>query len=130
MRAARGFTLVEILVALTLFAVVGGTLLQLFQSGLRTARLANDRTHAVLLARSKLTELQVHNNHEAGTSSGTLPNGYRWRVELITRETAGDKAKQRRLQPLDLVLTISWGDPGAEREFTLKSLLLSRKVDA
>lgn len=127
MRAARGFTLVEILVALTLFAVVGGTLLQLFQSGLRTARLANDRAHAVLLARSKLTELQAHNFHEPGTTSGTLPNGYRWQAVLELRDEAADR---RRLQPLDLVLTVSWGDPGAEREFTLQSLLLTRKVDS
>ena len=42
MKAARGFTLIEILVALTMFAVVGGALLQLFEGGLRASRQAAD----------------------------------------------------------------------------------------
>ena len=43
MRRSRGFTLIEILIALTMFAVIGGGLLQLFNQGLRAARLADDR---------------------------------------------------------------------------------------
>ena len=127
MRAARGFTLVEILVALTLFAVVGGTLLQLFQNGLRTARLSDAHTHGVLLARSKLTELQAHNQLQAGTLSGTFDNGYRWRA-VLGQIDSPDAETARRLQLLDLILTISWGEPGDEREFTLHSLLLSQRV--
>jgi general secretion pathway protein I len=128
-RAARGFTLVEILVALTLFAVVGGTLLQLFQSGLRTARLADAHTHAVLLARSKLTELQVHHHLQPGTLSGSFRDGYRWQAEL-TESPITDEGAPNWLQPLDLFLTISWGDPGDERELTLHSLLLTQKVES
>ena len=129
MKQARGFTLVEILVALTLFAVVGGSLLQLFQSGLRTARLAGEQTHAVLLARSKLTELQAYSHHQAGVSSGRLQGGYRWQAVLSPKADAGD-TERTRLKPLDLVLTITWGKAGEERKFSLQSLLLTRQVDS
>jgi len=123
----RGFTLVELLVALTLFAVVGGTLLQLFQDGLRTARLAAGHTHAVFLARSKLVELQAYDNLQPGTLAGAFDGGYRWQAVLVGNES--DNARQRSLiGPLDLELTVSWGDVGEVRSITLHSLLLTRQV--
>ena len=70
MNRGRGFTLLELLVALTLFAVVGGSLLQLFHSGLRTARLAGDQAHGVLRAEVAGGDvadhlLVVHEEHPA-----------------------------------------------------------------
>jgi prepilin-type N-terminal cleavage/methylation domain-containing protein len=121
----RGFTLVELLVALTLLAVVGGSLLQLFHSGLRAARLAGAQSHAVLLARSKLNELQAYQALQPGVLSGSFDDDYRWEA-VLTASPQPDSAEDRRLQPLDLVLTIGWGDAGDTRSFTLHSLLLSQ----
>ena len=127
MRRGRGFTLVELLVALTLLAVVGGSLLQLFHSGLRTARLADDQAHAVLLARSKLTELQAYPSLQPGALSGDLDDGYRWEALLAPHSDVGaTEAPTGPLQLLDLVLTISWGEAGEARAFTLHSLLLTQ----
>ena len=128
MNSARGFTLIEILVALTMFAVVGGTLLQLFTQGLRSTRIAGEHEYAVLLARSKLTELQAYTQLRPGSYSGTFDNGYRWRADLVPADTAisGENA---RLYGLDLDLTISWGDAGDERDFVLNSRLLTRWSD-
>ena len=132
MRMSRGFTLVELLVALTLFAVVGGTLLQLFQQGLRTARLAAGHTHAVFLARSKLTELQAYEQLRPGTLSGSFDDGYRWQALLVGEERS-DTGHHRRLRPLELSLTVSWGDDegvGEGRSVTLHSLLLTRYAES
>ena len=132
MRHARGFTLVELLVALTLFAAVGGALLQLFQEGLRTARLAAGHTHAVFLARSKLTELQAYDQLQPGTLSGSFPGGYHWQA-VLTGEAEADNPGEQQLQGLELDLTVRWGDNGNSdkgRSFTLRSLLLSRQVES
>ena len=126
MKAARGFTLVEILVALTLFAVVGGALLQLFHSGLKNARVAEERGHAALLARSLLTELQVYATLSPGELSGDFPDGYRWRARL-TPSVLPEGLQSTRLLPLDLELVISWGDDTDPQSFVLHSLLLSRE---
>jgi len=128
MRRNRGFTLVELLVAFTLFAVVGGTLLQLFQSGLRTARLAAAHTHAAYLARSKLAELQAYDHLQPGTLSGTFDDGYRWHAVLGKDGTEAANARARQLSPLELHLTISWGTDSDRRSLTLLSLLLTRQV--
>lgn len=121
----RGFTLVELLVALTLLGVVGGTLLQLFQSGLRTARLAGAQSHAVLLARSKLTELQAYPSLKPGTLSGSFDDGYRWQA-VLAPISGLDTAEAGRLQLLDLALTVDWGEAGDARSFALHSLLLTQ----
>jgi general secretion pathway protein I len=124
---ARGFTLVELLVALTLLAVVGGSLLQLFHSGLRTARLAGDQAHAVLLARSKLNELQAYPSLQPGVLSGEFEDGYRWEATLAqTPEVSGTEPSGGPLQLLDLVLTIRWDEGDDARSFTLHSLLLTQ----
>jgi len=127
MRTHRGFTLVELLVALTLFAVVGGTLLQLFHEGLRTARLAAGHTHAVFLARSKLVELQAYDHLRPGTLAGAFDGGYRWQA-VLTGNESDDAGRRSLIGPLDLSLTVSWGDPGERRSITLQSLLLTRQV--
>jgi general secretion pathway protein I len=129
MRRGRGFTLVELLVALTLLAVVGGTLLQLFHSGLRTARQAAAQSHAVLLARSKLTELQAYQSLQPGTLSGSFDDGYRWEAVLTQMPDAGAQ-QAGRLQLLDLVLTVSWGEIGEARSFALHSLLLTQWTES
>ena len=124
-RRRRGFTLVELLVALTLLAVVGGSLLQLFHSGLRTARLAGAQSHAVLLARSKLNELQAYQSLQPGVLSGRFDDDYQWEA-VLTQSPQPDSVEDGRLQLLDLLLTIGWGDPGDTRTFTLHSLLLTQ----
>lgn len=123
MRRHRGFTLVEILVALTMFGIVGGMLLQLFGTGLRSARQAADISHAALLARSKLTELQANPRLEAGTLTGEFDDGYRWTAVLSPSEQPFLVAA-RNLAPLDLALTIHWGETDSAETFRVDSMLL------
>lgn len=125
MRRVRGFTLLEILVALTIFGLVGGALLELFGSGLRTARLATERTHAALLARSMLTELIADPYLTPGLLEGDFDDGYRWQARL-TQPEEYQSDLGRALEPLHLDLTITWGDSDDERQFRLESLMLTQ----
>lgn len=129
MNSTRGFTLIEILVALTLFAVIGGTLLQLFSQGLRSTRVASEYEHAVLLARSKLTELQAYNQLRPGNYEGRFDNGYRWHANLAPSDTNAF-GENTRLYGLDLDLTVTWGDQNDKRDFVLQSRLLTRWNDS
>lgn len=126
MRSAQGFTLVEILVSLTLFAVVGGALLQLYHDGLKGARIAEERSHAALLARSLLTELQAYASLTPGTLSGRFDDGYHWQATLTRSADPADTAG-RSLFPLDLDLTIRWGDAADSQSLQIDSLLITRE---
>jgi general secretion pathway protein I len=128
MNRAAGFTLLEILVALTLFAIVGGALLGLFQTGLRATATSSEYTHAALLARSKLNELQVYTTLVPGTYEGEFDEQYRWRVTLTERAEIADASLLRQI-PLDVALAVSWGEPTDTRLIELSSVLLSERAE-
>ena len=81
-RRQKGFTLIEILVAFVVLAVVGGALLELFQGGLRNIGLSGEYSHASLLARSKLSELRSRSQLPMGESSGTFDDTYEWQMTV------------------------------------------------
>lgn len=126
MKQARGFTLLEVLVALTLFALVGGALLQLFHGGLRSTRSAAEYTHAALLARSKLVEVQAFGELGPGVHSGEFAGGYRWQIELSELPDLQDETIVHML-PLALALRVEWGAGKDEKSLSLDSLLLSAR---
>jgi general secretion pathway protein I len=72
----RGFTLIEVLVALLVLATTVVAALQLLGGGLRLARAAGDHTGAALLASAVLAELEPGPLQE-GTTEGDSPP-YRW----------------------------------------------------
>jgi general secretion pathway protein I len=80
-RRARGFTLVEILVALVVLGVVGGALLELFQGGLRNVAASDDYTRAALLARSMLAQLEARDRFVAPLEEGRFDERFWWRLQ-------------------------------------------------
>ena len=59
MRRARGFTLLEVLVALAIFAVVAASVLSASARSLKTAARLEDKTFASWLADNRLQEMQL-----------------------------------------------------------------------
>lgn len=59
MRRARGFTLLEVLVALAIFAVVAASVLSASARSLKTAARLEDKTFASWLADNRLQEVQL-----------------------------------------------------------------------
>lgn len=59
MRARRGFTLLEVLVALAILGLAVVTVIQLFGQGLRLLKVAGDYQQAVLLADQKVREVET-----------------------------------------------------------------------
>lgn len=122
MRTVRqdGFTLLEILVAFVVLALVGGALLQLFQGGLRNVDVSTHISHAALLARAKLNELSASDNLQPGQSEGRFADGYRWQLQLEPYAgSPGDVPPDATLQALSATLDIFWEPDGVYRAHTL-----------
>src|SRR5712691_4605989 len=67
MRRQRGFTLLEVLVALAILSIAVVVMLQLFAQGLRLLKVAGDYQRAVLLADQKAREVEsVRETVESG----------------------------------------------------------------
>jgi len=120
LRRQRGFTLLEILVAFVVLALVGGALLQLFQGGLRNLTSGEGYSRAALLADSTLSRLRAEAVLDPGTRRGELEPGYRYSLTLSPYQEDG--LAQDGLLQADL--EIAWGDVDAPHSYRLRTLLL------
>jgi prepilin-type N-terminal cleavage/methylation domain-containing protein len=79
-----GFTLIEVLVAMTILAMAFSVLFALSSRSLDGMRRARDIERRVGFARVKLDELRLIDDLRAGDqASGGLDDGTRWRVEVM-----------------------------------------------
>jgi general secretion pathway protein I len=74
-RIARGFSLLEVLVAFVILALVGTALFGLFGGALRNAASAEDWSRAMLVAQSRLVEAANAQPLREGTAAGTDADG-------------------------------------------------------
>ncbi len=82
----RGFTLIEVVIALAVFAVAVGVCMQIATAGLRQSRIAAEQTQAALLAQSLLDMYGVGERLEPGRDSGRLAGDYQWEIEVTPYE--------------------------------------------
>jgi general secretion pathway protein I len=83
-RRARGFSLLEVLVAFVILAAVATALFRLFSGALANASAADDYSRAVLVAESALTAAAAAQPLREATETGSADDG---RVEWTTRVT-------------------------------------------
>ena len=81
-RREAGFTLLEVIIALAILGVTFALAMQLLATGVRSAKAAEDYTHAALLARQKMGEIVVKPSFEGSADGGELGGGFRWVSEV------------------------------------------------
>lgn len=124
-RAARGFTLIEIVVAFSILAVGLGIAMQIATGAMRQARNANDYTEAALYAQSLLDNVGVGERLEEGDSDGDFDDRFRWTLhtEPYEIESEGNSPLEAGIAPVELFrieLVVSWqrGKNTQEARFT------------
>jgi general secretion pathway protein I len=80
--SARGFSLLEVLVAFVILSLVGTALFRLFSGALSNVSAADDYSRAVLIAESALTGAAAVQPLREATESGSQDEG---RIEWTTR---------------------------------------------
>ena len=113
-----GFTLLEVLVALMIFALAFGVLAQIMQTGLRQSSVARSTAAATQLARSELARVGVELPLEVGQAEGETEDGMRWHTEI---ELAEGPSEHQSLATYLVRVTVSWG-PSAAEQLTLTTL--------
>ena len=97
-RAARGFSLLEVLVAFVILALVGTALFRLFSGALVNASAADDYTHAVLVAESVLAEAAAAKPLAESTNTGSADEGrIAWTTQVTQYKPPGASADADRV---------------------------------
>lgn len=96
MRRARGFTLVEILVAVAVLGVAMGAILSGMARYADNAGALREKTVALWVAHNRLTEIGLQSGWpEIGNSDGDLEMaGIEWRWEVTVAETPDPRVRR------------------------------------
>jgi len=119
----NGFTLLEVIVAFTIMAVMMASLLQAFGTGLRNLDRAQDYAVATMQARSVLEQVGSVIPLQAGEYDGELDNGSKWHV-VVEARAADERRPGQTVELIDYVVdvAVTWQD---ERRVTLRTLRLA-----
>ena len=119
----RGFTLIEVLIAFAVLAMLLGAIYQTFSSGLNASARAERRAVAALHAQSVLAVIGSGGPISEGETTGDLDGGYRWQASVRLRESAGEAG---RLDAFDVTVTVSWeATLGRQGSVSLNTLRLA-----
>ena len=131
-RWSGGFTLLEVLVAFTVLAISLGVLFQIFSTGMRASRSAEEYTRATLLAESKLAAIGITDALEEGETTGDFEDGFAWRVAIRPYRLDGPEAEglPPPIEAYEVVVTVSWGQGSGERSVSLTTLRLESAATA
>ena len=124
--SSRGFSLLEVLVALTVLVLVFGALFKIFGGGVRAATVSERYSHATLVAQSRLAELAAEHELIAGVHSGRDDRDYRWQSTVMPYlEAEGELFEGPTVIPWTVTVEVSWGEGEQQRTVALSTLLLT-----
>jgi general secretion pathway protein I len=115
-RAEGGFTLLEVVVAMTILAVGIVLVFELFSGALRLSAGSRDASESTIYARQRMEEALLAPNPVEGREQGNFGEKYRWELDtaFIPRED-----EERPYDEIRFRVTIRWRDGGDERSVDL-----------
>lgn len=115
----QGFSLIEMLVAFAILALVLTTILQIYGNGAKASRLSYEYNQAVIIAQSKLAFIKMKQNELSGIDL----QKYNWRVTRHPEPV--DNAILTNHFRLDrIITTVTWQAAGKQRQVELSTLQL------
>ena len=121
-RGDSGFTLLEVIVAMTIMAIGFVAVVELFSGGIRSATLSERYLKGTTLASDKLSELDL-GSFDTGSGSGIFKDApdYRWELEVSPYPTLlNDEEFDVRVAKINI--KVLWNDSGNERNVELVTL--------
>jgi len=120
-RNEKGFTLLEIIVSMTILATSVLTLVQLFSGAMNQAAQADRYLNGVYLAQQKFSQLEM-DGFNTDDNEGTFEDEiYRWQLEILPYESPLN-SEDARIELQKVSLRVYWEDKNQEREVQLVSL--------
>ncbi len=128
-RFDRGFTLLEVIIALAILGIGLTVIMELFSGGLRLGRVSEEYTKAMNYACLKMEEIAIQNTVTEGEDEGEFDEGqlngtYRWKVTVEKVDILpGDKGTEFK-PPVEFYhvrVNITWMAGSKEKSASLES---------
>ena len=121
----KGFTLLEVLVALAILGIAVTVIIQLFSANLRTLSASEDYVSASLQGAAKMRALLDDKDLDEKAWTEISPEGYR--LDIAVKEGLTDRTEMLPVKLLDIALTIQWTKGNRVRSMTFQTLKLVKK---
>ncbi len=124
-RRDRGFTLIEIVVALAVLGVGLIVIIELFSGGLRLGRVSQEYTQAVAYGRLKMEDISLSREMKEGLEEGEFDKKFRWRLEVKKVDILPIEEGTDLALPVDLYeikLHVIWQSGTKERAALIESM--------
>ncbi len=129
----RGFTLIEIVVALAILGIGLTVIIELFSGGLRLGRTSEDYTKAIGYGRLKMEEIISKENIEEGNNEGDFDKTFRWQVDIKKVDLLPPDKSQDLKLPINLFqvkVNILWKSGSRERSASLETYKTSKSEES
>ena len=127
MSRSRGFTLLEVMLAVSIAAIGIVSLLELFGGSMRLARVSSDQTRAVVLASSLMDQALWRAELPERDFSGA-EGDYRWTITIKAVDPELAATEDEPLQDIsddyelyEVLVQIQWGNSDPPKTISLKS---------
>jgi prepilin-type N-terminal cleavage/methylation domain-containing protein len=125
---APGFTLLEVVVAMTIVGIGVVTLLEIFSSGLRLGSRSSAATEAMIYGRQAMDEILLRRRIEEGPQQGSLNERARWKLGVEpVREPSDTLSLSSAWELKEITLDMRVTDTGRDRPVELRTYRLVRK---
>lgn len=123
-RSARsGFTLLEVVIALAIFAAGVLAVIDLFAGSLRLSEGARDMSAAQVYASQRMEEALLAPDPVPGVEHGAFGEKYRWEA----RTTEGPMEEELPFREMHIQVIVRWDDGAAERSVDLSARRWERR---
>ena len=122
----KGFTLLEVLVALAIMAIATTLVVQLFSADLRAIASSGDMTSAAVRGDSRIREILAEPSLEENTWSEETEDGYR--MDIAVSEVMKPRTDNLPVKLMEVALTIRWIEGMKEKSLRLKTMKMIDKA--
>jgi general secretion pathway protein I len=127
--SGRGFTLLEVVVAVAIVGLGVVTLLEIFSSGLQLGARSRDRTEAVAYGRQVMDQFLARRTLAEGTEHGRTGDTNRWQLQVQPIRPVDGLTLGNDWELKEIALEIFVPESGRERRVELRTLRLVKKGD-
>ena len=119
-----GFTLVEILVTLTILAAVLPALLQAFTTAARNQGLSDNSTTALYLLKFRMAEIEMEGYPDVGEETGEFGENTRYGWRSVVQDIESEDVENIR----SVQVTVTWLHRNRERSMSMNTYIADRQM--
>jgi len=126
----RGFTLIEILVAISILSISLVVIFQLFSGGLKSSRLSDQYTRGIFRAKEKMEEILLSTDFAEEETEGEFGDLFRWKSSIVRMEQAEDEEAKLPFNTFNIKVDVMWYEGDKEKHFAISTMnVIEKKKD-